>query len=61
MNVIPEGGIRVYTFTVDSYLDEEGQTRYLWDITGDAVHSHLIGLLELVKHDLIQQHDGEQD
>lgn len=53
---IPDGAILLGAVEVCSYLDEDGDTAYGFRWPGSMSYSNVIGLLELVKAQVIHHH-----
>ncbi len=56
---IPEGAVEIARVTIVSWSAEEGCSHFTYSIDGLLNNGELIGLLELVKHLVLQQNDEE--
>jgi hypothetical protein len=54
---IPEDCIPEFGVTIVSYVDEDGTQMYAYATHGDGDRASLVGLLEMVGHDIMHDED----
>ncbi len=51
-DLLPDGAIPVSGVRIITYMSPTGGTAFRYDHTGDGAISDLIGILEMIKHDI---------
>lgn len=54
---VPEGCLPEFGITIVSYVDETGESMFGYATHGDGSRSSLIGLMEMVGHDIMHDDD----
>jgi len=51
-DLLPEGGVPIFGYRVLTYVSSEGETCYRFDYDGSTIISQMVGIMEMVKHDV---------
>lgn len=54
---VPEGCIPEMGITIVGYVDEDGESMFAYATHGDGSRSSLVGLMQMVVHDIMHDED----
>lgn len=53
-DMLPEGGLPICGMRIVSYLNKQGTTCYRWDPVGEVQVAALLGIMEMVKAEILE-------